>query len=94
MDSISDKVAYVKSQRQTRNHTCHWPVCEKQVPPAMWGCKTHWFSLPMSLRRKIWAAYRPGQEKDFSPSAEYLKVALEVQAWINSIGTNHHASRK
>jgi len=34
-------------------HTCHWPGCNKEVPPAMWGCKTHWFSLPKRLRDRI-----------------------------------------
>ena len=52
-----DKRAYVKSQPQTREHTCHWPGCKKQVPPAMWGCKKHWFMLPKHLRDRIWAAY-------------------------------------
>lgn len=77
-----DKVQYVLSQRQTRNHECHWPGCTKQVPPAMWGCKPHWFALPANLRAKIWAAYVPGQEKTLTPSDAYLKVAHEVQEWI------------
>jgi hypothetical protein len=78
----SEKVAYVKSQSQTRDHRCHWPGCEKSVPPAMWGCKGHWFKLPASLRAKVWATYVPGQEVDGTPSANYLRVADEVQRWI------------
>lgn len=81
---MSTKADYVRSQRQTRNHHCHWPGCEKQVPPAMWGCKTHWFKLPALLRAKIWATFRPGQEVTFTPSPEYLAAAKEVQAWIES----------
>lgn len=77
------KQGYVRSQGQTRNHTCHWPGCDKQVPPAMWGCKPHWFRLPKSLRDRIWDAYVPGQEKRMDPSDEYLTVAHEVQEWIN-----------
>lgn len=76
------KVAYVKAQRQNRLHECHWPGCEKQVPPAMWGCKKHWFALPPILRARIWRCYRPGQEIDMRPSVEYLAVAKEVQQWI------------
>lgn len=76
------KADYVRAEGQTRNHTCHWPGCTRQVPPAMWGCKPHWFALPKPLRDRIWRAYRPGQEKDMRPSAEYLAVAREVQAWI------------
>lgn len=82
MTGISQKAAYVRSQGQTREHHCHWPGCEAQVPPAQWGCRKHWYALPRELRTKIWKAYRPGQERDFSPSAEYLVVAREVQAWI------------
>lgn len=78
-----DKAAYVRRQPQTRDHTCHWPGCPKQVPPAMWGCSAHWFALPKLLRNKVWLAYRPGQEKDLRPSTEYLRVAEEVQAWIS-----------
>lgn len=78
------KADYVKSQGQTRAHTCHWPGCGKQVPPAMWGCKAHWFKLPQSLRNKIWATYRPGQEVSMTPSQDYLDAANEVDAWIRS----------
>lgn len=76
------KVRYVKAQGQTRTHPCHWPGCDKQVPPAMWGCKAHWMRLPKILRDRIWNAYNPGQERDMSPSAEYLQVADDVQRWI------------
>jgi len=76
------KTEYVKSQEQVRYHTCHWPDCKKQVPPAMWGCSKHWYTLPPTLRSKLWAAYRPGQERDMKPSEDYIKVAREIQAWI------------
>jgi len=79
-----NKADYVKKQPQTRKHTCHWPGCEKQVPPAKWGCGPHWFKLPVGLRRSIWSSYRPGQEKDLKPSKLYLHVANEVQKWIKT----------
>ena len=82
--SSAGKVAYVRSQGQTRDHHCHWPGCDKQVPPAQWGCSKHWFSLPVYLRRKVWAAFVPGQEVNMTPSDEYLAVTREVQAWIAS----------
>jgi hypothetical protein len=77
-----DKVEYVKSQGQTRDHSCHWPGCDKQIPPAMWGCSYHWYRLPQTLRYKIWNTYRPGQEVTMTPSPAYIKVAEEVQKWI------------
>lgn len=76
------KVEYVKKSRQLRPHTCHWPSCAEQVPPALWGCRKHWFKLPMRLRLRIWDTYQPGQEARLDPSREYLSVANEVQRWI------------
>lgn len=80
--SNSEKVAYVRREGQTRDHECHWPGCDRQVPPAMWGCKPHWFKLPRLLRARIWNTYEIGQEVDGTPSAAYVEVAREVQAWI------------
>lgn len=80
------KAEYVKAQGQTRSHTCHWPGCARQVPPAMWGCKAHWYRLPAAIRQRIWSAYRPGQERDMRPSAAYLNAADEAQAWIREHG--------
>lgn len=63
-------------------HHCHWPNCPIEVPPKLWGCKKHWFTLPKYLRDKIWATYRPGQEISKDPSDEYIDAAVEVQEWI------------
>lgn len=84
MTTLDDKKFYVASQAQTRDHVCHWPGCDKQVPPALWGCKEHWLILPRRLRNKIWRAFRPGQEIDLNPSADYLAAAAEVQDWIKA----------
>jgi transcriptional regulator with XRE-family HTH domain len=84
--SAAKKRRYVARQGQTRDHHCHWPNCTAQVPPAMWGCKAHWFKLPKQLRDRIWATYAPGQEVDMSPSAEYLQVADDAQRWIREHG--------
>ena len=65
-------------------HMCHWPGCTKVVAPNLWGCKRHWLLLPKSLRNKIWASYRPGQEVDKQPSKAYLDVARSVQDWIQT----------
>lgn len=68
-------------------HRCHWTGCNLEVPPALWGCRLHWYKLPQELRNKIWKAYRPGQEIRKDPSEEYLAVAEEVQQWILKNGT-------
>lgn len=78
---MSSKADHVRAQTQTRKHTCHWPGCGRQVPPAMWGCKPHWFALPKAIRDRIWKAYRPGQEDDRNVSLAYLEAAREAQAF-------------
>jgi hypothetical protein len=86
VSEISRKVAHVRAAKQGRLHVCHWPGCEAQVPPAVWGCKPHWFALPKELRNRIWGAYRVGQEADRKVSPEYVAAARAVQAWIHAQG--------
>jgi hypothetical protein len=63
-------------------HTCHWTGCTRRVPPALWGCKIHWFTLPKILRDEVWATYVPGQEIRKDPSPEYLAVMMKINDWI------------
>ena len=65
-------------------HTCHWPGCQRHVPPKLWGCAPHWFTLPKDLRDRIWAAYIPGQEVTKTPSNEYLAVAHEAHEFARN----------
>jgi hypothetical protein len=84
MTSIAEKADYVRARARTDpgSHHCHWTGCTKKVPPSKWGCFEHWRRLPQSLRNKIWATFRPGQEETKTPSREYVAVALEVREWI------------
>lgn len=86
---VSTKRKYVLGQGQTRRHHCHWPGCEESVPPAMWGCKRHWFKLPKHIRDRIWAAFNPGQEATMTPSDEYIEAAQEAQEWIEDYIKRH-----
>jgi len=86
-----DKRRYVRGRTQTRPHTCHWPDCNRQVPPAMWGCRTHWMALPKALRDRIWTTYAPGQEERLDPSAAYLLAAKAVQEWIADRPSTHRS---
>jgi hypothetical protein len=62
---------------------CHWPGCPVEMSSArLWGCRKHWFMLPVELRAEIRRTYRPGQEITKDPSVEYCEVAEAVQAWI------------
>jgi hypothetical protein len=86
MSEMADRVRHVRLATQSRAHTCHWPGCTKQVPPAMWGCKAHWFKLPQHLRNEIWRTYRAGQEIRLDPSDAYLVAARAAEDWIRE----HH----
>lgn len=86
--AVTDKSKYVRKQVQTRPHTCHWPGCDKQVPPAMWGCRIHWLALPVRLRRRIWSTYQIGQESTMTPSREYLEAAEAANKWISDNQTS------
>lgn len=66
-------------------HKCHWPGCQVEVPPRMWGCRKHWLRLPHHLRARLWKHYRPGQETDKRPSREYIEAATAIRNWIDSI---------
>lgn len=56
------------------SHTCHAPGCTRQVPPAMFACRAHWYALEKRVRDAIWREYRNGQEIDKRPSVRYLAV--------------------
>jgi hypothetical protein len=81
---MTSKADYVRSQGQNRNHHCHWPGCNRQVPPAMWGCRPHWYQLPTVIRDRIWRTFKPGQEVSQTPSREYLDAARDAQHWIDA----------
>lgn len=53
----------------------------------MWGCKRHWMRLPKAIRDAIWAAYRPGQEIDKQPSADYMAAAEWAENYAEHYNT-------
>ncbi len=63
-------------------HLCHWSGCKTEVPPKLWGCREHWFKLPIQIRDAILREYRPGQEVTKTPSVRYLIIAALAQEWI------------
>jgi hypothetical protein len=81
-----NKYDHVRAARQTRDHPCHWPLCSRQVPPAKFMCREHWYRLPVRIRNKIWAAYRAGQEENMNVSQAYIAAAREAQDWIQAAG--------
>lgn len=79
---MTDLLPYLVKHAAEPKHHCHWFGCQEPVPPRMWGCKKHWFTLPKALRARIWATYRPGQEITKDPSDAYREAADAVQRWI------------
>jgi hypothetical protein len=64
------------------SHTCHATNCSVKVPPEMFMCRQHWFSLPKRLRSQIWATYRAGQCDDWKISHAYAEAAREAVRYI------------
>lgn len=65
-----------------RKHTCHATGCTSRVPPTLFMCRPHWFSLPKAMREAIWDTYRPGQCDDMRPSAAYLEAARAAITYL------------
>ena len=57
-----------------QKHTCHAHGCDVAVPPNMFMCKRHWYSLSKAIRDAIWREYTPGQERTKAPTMRYLAV--------------------
>lgn len=61
-------------------HHCHAVACTRSVPPKLFMCARHWRMVPRKQQLTVWRVYRPGQEIDKQPSAEYLAVTMLVKA--------------
>ena len=66
-------------------HFCHAKDCKVVVPPKRLMCKRHWFKVPADLRKAVWREYRPGQEVDKEPTAEYLEAARKAIGAVRAI---------
>ena len=64
-------------------HVCHARGCTIPVPPKLFMCKRHWFSLPKIMRDAVWREYQPGQEqRKVSVTQAYLDVTDEAIDWL------------
>jgi hypothetical protein len=59
-------------------HLCHAEGCPVEVAPKMLMCFKHWKMVRPAIQAKIWKEYRPGQEIDKRPTAQYLEVMEEA----------------
>jgi hypothetical protein len=69
------------------SHRCRWPNCQTEVQIALWGCRSHWFMLPLFLRQKICAVYQFRDGDTDHP--EYVAANRRVQQWIESHCQRH-----
>lgn len=59
-------------------HPCVWPGCAAMLPSRQLGCKTHWFKIPLPLRRRILRHYKPRKPL----TTEYVQARRAVVEWI------------
>lgn len=62
-------------------HKCPWPFCTARVDADLWGCRSHWFTIPPELRKALWAAYKRGQTLATASKA-YLDASAAIDTWI------------
>lgn len=76
------------------SHGCHAIGCRTKVPPVMFMCRKHWFSLTPTLRKRIMDTYRPGQCDDLNISQEYADAATESVVFLaKKEGLSHDPSQ-
>lgn len=63
-------------------HYCHARGCTTQVPPKLFMCRTHWYTLPKDYRDRIWQTYKPGQEITKTPSTRYIDAATDAINYV------------
>lgn len=61
---------------------CHSKDCKVRVHPSLFMCIRHWRMVPQRLKHYLKEAYRPGQEVDKRPSAEWTKAAAAIIAHV------------
>ncbi|MCV7328365.1 hypothetical protein U8D42_27085 (plasmid) [Mycobacterium europaeum] len=61
-------------------HVCRARGCDVDIEPRLFMCAHHWSLVPPALRESIRSTYRPGQEVDKQPSAQYLAFAAAAIA--------------
>lgn len=66
------------------DNKCMHPDCTIQKPRTQYACKKHWFSLPKTIRDKIWDGYRSHN------ASEWVKASDEaIEYWQPSTSTAH-----
>lgn len=66
-------------------HSCFWPKCQAQVPIERYGCKIHWYALPLAMRDDINRAWHGGNHQ---ATRELVEAQKRAQEWAHKqVGT-------
>ncbi len=63
-------------------HECHARGCTKEIPPRLFMCPRHWYTLDKPLQALVWKTYRQGQEIDKGASVTYCFVTEVCQVYV------------
>lgn len=62
-------------RRAFDGHDCNYPGCKEVVSGHLWGCKAHWFQVPVELRDRFLAANR---KRDRDRATKSISIHLEI----------------
>lgn len=66
-----------------RTHTCQALFCEAEVPRDKLMCKSHWYTVPQAIRRRVNATWR---EVKWWRRADKEKYREAVTAYRAAVG--------
>jgi hypothetical protein len=72
----------MNARRDASAHHCHAIGCVIRCKPEYLMCAAHWRMVPSGMQGRVYAAYRPGQCDDMSPSARWVAAAKEAIAAV------------
>lgn len=56
-------------------HQCNYPGCKEVIGGQLWGCRDHWFLIPVELRDKYLACTR---KRDRDRVIKSIEIHLEI----------------
>lgn len=73
---------------------CLWPGCERPVSgnTAFFGCKPHWWALPVEIRTEIWRAGERGTDAYSAATAKAREWIAGIPARIKAMGVTGTAT--
>ena len=63
-------------------YVCQAAGCKTIIPPSMFLCRVHWFSLPEPMRAEIIVEELARETKDNLPNAALVAAVARAREWI------------